>query len=124
GPYLAMITIAFAFVIEHAIIEAPWLTGGHNGIMNIAAPSLGSLAQGERAVALLALATAGFGAAFYTWLSHGTWGAGMRAVRDSETAAESLGIHPLMTKVAAFAVSAAFTGAAGALYAPLATFVT
>ena len=48
----------------------------------------------------------------------------MRAVRDSETAAESLGMNPLVTKAVAFAVSAGLAGAAGALYAPLSTFVT
>jgi len=124
GPYLAMITIAFAFVVEHAIIEAPGLTGGHNGIMMIPAPSLGPWWHGEQAVALLALLTVGVGLAVFTWLSRGTWGAAMRAVRDSEIAAESLGINPLTTKVMAFAVSAALAGAAGGLYAPLSTFVT
>ncbi|MFX6011242.1 branched-chain amino acid ABC transporter permease, partial [Acinetobacter baumannii] len=33
GPYLAMITIAFSFIIQHAIIELRDLTGGQNGIM-------------------------------------------------------------------------------------------
>lgn len=124
GPYLAMVTIAFAFVVEHVIIEAPALTGGQNGIMGIVQPGLGALAQGERAVALLALGLLGASVAFWVWLSRGTWGAAMRAVRDSETAAESLGLHPLVTKAIAFAVSAGLAGAAGALYAPLSTFVT
>ena len=124
GPYLAMITIAFAFVVEHAIIEAPGLTGGHNGIMLIPAPSLGPWLQGEQAVAILALLTVAVSLAMFAWLSRGTWGAAMRAVRDSEIAAESVGINPLVTKVVAFAVSAALAGAAGALYAPLSTFVT
>ncbi|MFT6224470.1 MAG: branched-chain amino acid transport system permease protein, partial [Paracoccaceae bacterium] len=30
GPYLAMMTIAFAFIVEHAAIELRGLTGGHN----------------------------------------------------------------------------------------------
>ena len=122
GPYLAMITIAFAFVVEHAIIEAPAFTGGQNGIMDIQAPQLGAL-EGDRSVALLALATLAWSLAIYAWLSRGTWGAALRAVRDSDVAAESLGIHPLVTKAVAFAISAAFAGAAGALYAPLTTFV-
>ena len=124
GPYLAMITIAFGFIVEHGIVEMRDLTGGQNGIMGIIAPSLGSLAQGERAVALLALAAAAVALAGYAWLSRGTWGAGMRAVRDSETAAASLGLNPLVIKVVAFAVSAACAGAAGALFAPLSSFVT
>ncbi|TFY98814.1 branched-chain amino acid ABC transporter ATP-binding protein/permease [Ramlibacter rhizophilus] len=124
GPYLAMVTIAFGFIVEHGIVEASGLTGGQNGIMGLQAPSLGALAQGERAVALLAIAAAGVALALYARLSRGTWGAAMRAVRDSETAAESLGLNPLVIKTAAFAVSAAVAAAAGALFAPLSGFVT
>jgi ABC-type branched-subunit amino acid transport system ATPase component/ABC-type branched-subunit amino acid transport system permease subunit len=124
GPYLAMITIAFGFVVEHAIVEASSLTGGQNGIMSIPSPVLGPLVEAERVIALLALATVGAVLAGFAWLSRGTWGAAMRAVRDSETASESLGIDPLVVKTVAFAVSAACAGAAGALFAPLSSFVT
>jgi branched-chain amino acid transport system ATP-binding protein len=124
GPYLAMITIAFGFIVEHGIVEAGALTGGQNGIMGIAGPALGSLAQGERAMALLAIATAGLALAAYTWLARGTWGAAMRAVRDAETASESIGLNPLAIKTVAFALSALVAAAAGALFAPLSGFVT
>ncbi len=124
GPYLAMITIAFGFIVENGIIEAGTLTGGQNGIMGITSPALGGLAQGERAVALLAIAAAGLGLAAYAWLARGTWGAAMRAVRDAETAAESVGLNPLVIKTVAFAVSALCAAAAGALFAPLSGFVT
>ena len=124
GPYLAMITIAFGMIVEHSIVEASSLTGGQNGIMGLSAPSLGSFAQGERAMALLAIAAAALSLACFTWLSRGTWGAAMRAVRDAETAAESIGLNPLVIKTVAFAVSAVCAAAAGALYAPLSGFVT
>jgi len=124
GPYLAMITIAFGFVVEHAIVESASLTGGQNGIMSIPSPALGTLTEAERVIALLALLTVGVVLAAYAWLSRGTWGAAMRAVRDSETAAESLGLNPLVVKTVAFAVSAACAGAAGGLFAPLSSFVT
>src|SRR4029079_18801011 len=35
GPYLAMVTIAFAFIVEYGVIEWKGLTGGANGLMNI-----------------------------------------------------------------------------------------
>ncbi|WP_413628721.1 ATP-binding cassette domain-containing protein [Herbaspirillum frisingense] len=123
GPYLAMITIAFSFIIQHAIIELRDLTGGQNGIMGLAAPSFMGL-QAERAIAVLGLVTAAVVLAAYCWLSRGSWGAAMRAVRDSETAAESIGLNPLVIKTVAFAVSAALAGLAGGLFAPLSTFVT
>jgi branched-chain amino acid transport system ATP-binding protein len=124
GPYLAMITIAFGFIVEHGIVEAGALTGGQNGIMGITGPALGGLAQGERAMALLAIAAAGVALAIYAWLARGTWGAAMRAVRDAETASESIGLNPLAIKTVAFAVSALCAAAAGALFAPLSGFVT
>ncbi|WP_298932493.1 branched-chain amino acid ABC transporter ATP-binding protein/permease [uncultured Ramlibacter sp.] len=124
GPYLAMITIAFGFIIEHAIVEARGLTGGQNGIMGVAAPSLFGLASGERAAAMLAVLLAAALLVAFALLSRGTWGAALRAVRDSETAAESVGLRPLVVKTVAFAVSAACAGAAGGLFAPLSGFVT
>ena len=124
GPYLAMITIAFGFVVENGIVEWRALTGGQNGIMGVAAPALGGVARGERAVALIALATIGAALAAYAWLARGTWGVAMRAVRDSETAAESIGLDPVAIKCAAFAISALCAGLAGGLFAPLAGFVT
>lgn len=124
GPYLAMVTIAFGFIVEHGAVEWRSLTGGQNGLMGIAQPSLPGIATGERAVAMLALVAAAVATAGMAWLSRGTWGAAMRAVKDSETAAESIGIDPLRVKTVAFAVSAAFAGLAGGLFAPLSGFVT
>ncbi len=124
GPYLAMITIAFGFIVEHGVVEMRELTGGQNGIMGIAAPAVPGLGSGERTMAMLAVLTAGAALALFAWLSRGTWGAAMRAVRDSETAAESIGINPLVVKTVAFAVSAVAAGVAGGLFAPLSGFVT
>ncbi|MCX2861476.1 ATP-binding cassette domain-containing protein [Paucibacter sp. PLA-PC-4] len=124
GPYLAMITIAFGFIVEHGAAEWRGLTGGQNGLMGYGGPGLGSFASGERAVAMLALIAAAASFVGYCLLARGRWGAGLRAVRDSETAAESIGLKPLPIKVVAFAVSAGLAGLAGGLFAPLAGMVT
>jgi ABC-type branched-subunit amino acid transport system ATPase component/ABC-type branched-subunit amino acid transport system permease subunit len=123
GPYLAMVTIAFSFIVQHAIVEMPALTGGQNGIMGIPPLTLGGFAP-EQAVAMAAIATTLVLVAAYAALAHGMWGAAMRAIMDSETAAESIGLNPLVIKVAAFAISAALAGLAGGLFAPLSGFVT
>jgi branched-chain amino acid transport system ATP-binding protein len=39
GPYLAMVTIAFAFIVQHLSIEWRELTGGSNGLMGLPPPS-------------------------------------------------------------------------------------
>ncbi|MNK07258.1 High-affinity branched-chain amino acid transport ATP-binding protein LivF [compost metagenome] len=123
GPYLAMITIAFGLIVEHALIEGGSLTGGQNGLMGIAQPALGGIG-GDRGVAMLAIVAVFAALAGYALLSRGTWGAAMRAVKDSETASESIGINPLAVKAAAFMVSAAVVGLAGGLYAPQAGMIT
>ncbi len=123
GPYLAMITIAFSFIVQHGIVELRDLTGGQNGIMGIGAPVLGEFGT-EQSVALIAIITAALAFAAYTWLAKGTWGAAMRAVKDSEIASESIGLNPLIIKSVAFAVSAMLAGLAGGLFAPLSGFVT
>ena len=124
GPYLAMVTIAFGFIVEHTIVEMRGLTGGQNGMMGIAAPTLGALAQGERAVAIIAVVATALAYICYALLSRGAWGAALRAVRDSEPASESIGLNPVAIKTAAFAISAFCAGAAGGLFAPLSGFVT
>ncbi|MDB5818573.1 MAG: urtE [Rhizobacter sp.] len=123
GPYLAMVTIAFGFIVEHGVVEMPGLTGGHNGIMGITAPTLPFISGGDRTMAIVAILTVGVSLALYSWLSRGTWGAALRAVRDSESAAESIGIDPLVVKTVAFAISAVAAGVAGGLFAPLSGFV-
>ena len=121
--YLAMITIAFGFIVEHALIEGGDVTGGQNGLMGIVQPSLGSLG-GDRGVAMLAIIAVFVALAGYARLARGAWGAAMRAVKDSETASESIGINPLVVKAVAFMVSAAMVGLAGGLYASQAGMIT
>ncbi len=124
GPYLAMVTIAFGFIVEHGVVELRTLTGGQNGLMNLPRPTLFGFTGSERTVAILAIVAAAFALAAFRWLSVGTWGAAMRAVRDSDVAAESIGIDPVVVKTVAFAGSAALAGLAGGLFAPLSGFVT
>ncbi|MDQ2139617.1 branched-chain amino acid ABC transporter ATP-binding protein/permease [Alcaligenaceae bacterium B3P038] len=124
GPYLAMVTIAFSFIVQHAAIEMRDLTGGQSGIMGIGGPSFAGGLSTEQGVALVAIATAAILLIAYARLSRGTWGAAMRAVKDSEVASESIGLRPLVIKTIAFALSAMTAGLAGGLFAPLSTFVT
>ncbi|UZN51218.1 ATP-binding cassette domain-containing protein [Cupriavidus cauae] len=124
GPGLAMITIAFGFIVEHGAVEWRALTGGQNGLMGIAQPTLPGVDGGERALTLIALAVLAVSLAAYARIARGSWGAAMRAVRDSETAAASIGIEPLLVRTMAFAVSAALAGLAGGLFAPMQGMVT
>ncbi len=122
GPYLAMITIAFAFVVHHSLIEWRDVTGGSNGLMGIPLPAFAGL-DPAILLALLAAALMIGALLFYQRLSHSSWGKAMRAVKASEIAARSLGFNPVISKTLAFALSAAVTGLAGGLLAPLLMFI-
>jgi ABC-type branched-subunit amino acid transport system ATPase component/ABC-type branched-subunit amino acid transport system permease subunit len=123
GPYLAMVTIAFAFIVEHGTIEWRDLTGGQNGLMGIVPPSIGSFSFTERDVAIMAVLCAGLALFFFHRFANSAAGKGMVAVRDAEIAARSIGLNPVIVKTAAFALSALLTGLAGAMFAPLLMFV-
>jgi branched-chain amino acid transport system ATP-binding protein/branched-chain amino acid transport system permease protein len=123
GPYLAMITIAFAFIVQHGTIEWKSLTGGQNGLMAFAAPSFLGQPFAERESATLSVLLAAVSLFLFRRLSLSGWGRAMVAVRDSETAARSIGLNPVTIKTASFAISAAFAGLAGAVYSPLMMFV-
>jgi ABC-type branched-subunit amino acid transport system ATPase component/ABC-type branched-subunit amino acid transport system permease subunit len=123
GPYLAMMTIAFAFIVEHGTIEWRELTGGQNGLMGIVQPSFGRALEGERGLSAISVALAGLSLYLFHRLARGPWGKAMLAVRDSETAARAIGFNPILVKTAAFGLSALFTGLAGGLFASLMAFV-
>jgi ABC-type branched-subunit amino acid transport system permease subunit/ABC-type branched-subunit amino acid transport system ATPase component len=57
-------------------------------------------------------------------LRRSAWGRAFVAVKDSEVAAESLGLSAYYVRIAAFTVSAAFAGAAGALFAFLNGYIS
>src|SRR6185295_7756281 len=95
GPYLAMVTIAFGFVIEQIAAEWKEVTGGWNGLLNIPPPSVFGFEFSERATTYLILFFTVASLGFFAWLSRNAWGQAMRAVRDSEVASQSIGLNPV-----------------------------
>ena len=124
GPYLAMVTIAFGFIVEHGATEWRGLTGGANGLMNIPPPAVGGYLLGERALAMLVLGLTAIVVVLFARLARSPWGLAMRAVRDSEVAAGSVGLNSVVVRTAAFTLSAIATGVAGAFFSPLTSFVS
>ncbi|MHC2107220.1 branched-chain amino acid ABC transporter ATP-binding protein/permease [Methylobacterium sp. CM6246] len=123
GPYLAMVTIAFGFIVEHALIEGGALTGGQNGLVVTGGPSLFGIPFAERELAILSVLAAGMSLYGFHRLALSRLGQAMCAVRDTDVAAASLGFDPVRVKTLAFAVSAALTGLAGAVLPPLMLFI-
>ncbi|HEX6137919.1 MAG TPA: branched-chain amino acid ABC transporter ATP-binding protein/permease [Casimicrobiaceae bacterium] len=123
GPYLAMVTIAFGFVVEYSAVEWESVTGGQNGLMNIPYPAFGAWSLGERGIALAAIAIMALALILYKRMAQSAWGLAMRAVRDSEVAAASIAVNPLAVRTLAFTISAVLAGIAGAFFASATTFV-
>ncbi len=124
GPYLAMVTIAFGFIVEQGAAEMGWLTGGWNGLIGIPPPSLAGYKFNERAIALFVLVLAVLAFWLYARLEANPWGKAMRAVRDSEVASQSIGLDPTLIRTVAFALSAALTGLAGGVFAAMSDFIS
>ncbi len=124
GPYLAMVTIAFAFIVEHGAVEWRELTGGANGLMNIPAIGLAGTEFSELNTVYLTILLTALTLFLYWRFADSAWGLAMRAIRDADTAGQSLGLNPIMIRAVAFGLSATAAGLAGGLFAPLTAFVS
>jgi branched-chain amino acid transport system ATP-binding protein len=124
GPYLAMVTIAFGFVVEQLAAEWRELTGGWNGLLNIPHPSAFGFQFGERGTAFLILFLVVSSLGLYGWLGRSAWGQAMRAIRDSEIAGQSIGLNPVAIRGAAFVLSAMMAGVAGGVFASITGFIS
>ena len=133
GLYLALATFAIAVATPAVIKRFEGFTGGGSGINLFGTPEL--------TASLTPVTVLGQELEFNDWLYYLSWtvaliayvvawlllrgrtGLAFRAVRDSETAAQSSGVSLARYKTLAFGVSAAYAGAAGSLFAIATTFV-
>ncbi|MDT8305914.1 MAG: branched-chain amino acid ABC transporter permease, partial [Anaerolineae bacterium] len=125
GDYLAIVTLGFGEIIRvlaTSDLLKPYI-GGAQGILNIVKPAVpdaavagGRLIQPEHFYYLIV--GAGLLAAFVSWrLRDSRLGRQWMALREDEDVAEAMGIHLVKTKLLAFAMGAAFSGLAGAIFA-------
>ena len=118
GHYLAMTTIGFGIILQLILINAIWLTGGSDGITKIPSPWLGSLELKDPSTFFY---VAAFSLLLLTWasirLKDSRVGRAFLAVQGNEMAAGTMGIDTTVYKVMAFALSAAYAGYGGALFA-------
>ena len=124
GPYLAMVTIAFGFIVEHVTIEWRDLTGGGNGLVLSMQPSVFGYALSERSLAVVGTVLVFAALILFERLKRSGWGYAMRAARDTEVATRSLGIDLVHVRAVAFVISAAAMALAGALFAPLQGYIS
>jgi branched-chain amino acid transport system permease protein len=117
GLYLAMVTLAFAMLIEHVLGRWKQVTGGFNGLPVPDPVVMGANLSGLKPFYFLCLGGLVITLVLLVNLMRGKTGRAFVGVRDSEAAAAGLGIWVASYKVLAFVISAAICGFAGALLA-------
>ncbi len=121
GHYLAFSTLAFQLIVLSVIGEAKDLTGGDTGLPGIPSLSLGPFAlEGQYRVFAFAYVTWVLAAAVLLCnhnLVNSRPGRALRALATSEAGALAAGVAVGRCKLQVFALSAAYAGLAGGVYA-------
>ncbi|SDT24616.1 branched-chain amino acid ABC transporter permease [Pseudomonas oryzae] len=115
GIYFAMITLALAQLVFFVYVQAPF-TGGENGLQGVPRGELFGLIDLKNNLAMyyFVLAVFLFGFAVIQRTIHSPYGQVLKAIRDNEPRAISLGYNVDAHKLLAFVISATLTGLAGA----------
>ncbi len=118
GIYFAMITLALAQMMYFVALRAPF-TGGEDGIQDVPRGRLFGLfdLSNEKAMYVFVLVTVLAGFLFIYRVINSPFGEVLKAIRENETRAVSLGYRTERYKLLAFVLSAAVAGLAGALKA-------
>jgi len=124
GPYLAMVTIAFGWVIFKILQEWVSVTGGDLGISSIPKAQLGPYLfdTGSFYYVVLGLFVATLTLQYR--LINSELGLRILAIKHSEIAVSSVGINVYRLKVFVFVISAAFAGFGGTLFAHQQNYVS
>ncbi len=123
GLYLAIATMGFGFIVDEILVRWESLTRGNMGMM-VDPPSIGPYTfESETQFFYLTLIILILTILAAKNILRSPTGRAMIAIRDSEVAAQAMGISMAKYKTTAFAVSAFFTGIAGSLYAHKLSFI-
>jgi branched-chain amino acid transport system permease protein len=115
GIYFAMITLALAQMVFFFSVQAPF-TGGEDGIQAVPRGRLFGVVDLSQPLAMYAVVLVIFLAGFLLIyrVVHSPFGQVLKAIRENESRAISLGYDTDRYKLLAFVLSAALSGAAGA----------
>jgi branched-chain amino acid transport system permease protein len=125
GIYFAMITLALAQVVYFICYEAPF-TGGENGIQGVERGALFGVLplQSDTVFYYLVLAILVAVLLFIGRVVHSPFGQILKAIRENEPRAVSLGYKVERYKLTAFVISTGLSGLAGSLKALVLGFAT
>lgn len=120
GDYLAIVTLGFGEIIRVLVISdlLKPVIGGAQGILQIPRPDLfGFTILQPQHFYYIILASVFLALFVSSRLRDSRLGRQWMALREDEDVAEAMGIHLVKTKLLAFAIGAAFSGLAGAIFA-------
>ena len=117
--YLAVATFGIAVTIQLVCVNWEAVTGGTLGLIGIPNPTKamaeGPLAQNALYLAIV-LAVGGLAFAALQSIVRAPWGRRLKAIREDETAAASLGKNPARIRLESFVLGCMLMGLSGALY--------
>jgi branched-chain amino acid transport system permease protein len=125
--YLAIATFGVAVALESVARNAQWLTGGARGMRGFPRPL--EAAVGDTflyGLLFLALVLTVLGVVYFGLerLVRAPYGRLLRAIREDEEAARSLGKSPARLRLQAFVIGSMIMGASGALYVSYSAFIS
>jgi branched-chain amino acid transport system permease protein len=118
--YLAITTFGIAVTLQLVALNAQGLTGGPFGLQFIPKPLAAAIPDNLAwNAAYLGTVLALLAMSYYALerLVRSPWGRVLRAIREDETAAESLGKRAFLFRLQAFVIGCMMMGLGGALYA-------
>lgn len=117
GFYIAIVTLAFFFVVQY-IFRSLEIAGGLHGLIGIPRPSIGGLlVRTDLQWYYLLLPVGAVSVLASANISRSRLGRSFLAIRDNDIAAANLGINVPVTRLRAFFVGSLFAGLAGGLAA-------
>lgn len=124
GHYLAMATLGIGIILRILFSECAGLTGGPSGLPGIADLHLGSLVfSSDLHLYALVWPLVLLQVLLSRHLLASRLGRALRAVHDSDIAAQSCGLDTSRLKLMVFVLSAVYASLAGSLYAHYVNFV-
>jgi len=123
GPYLAIATMGFGIAVQQVLMHWEAVTGGHMGLSVPRAQVTDWVVRGDVMTFHMVAGVALLMALAAVNLVRSNVGRAWAAIRDSDLAAEVVGVDLRKYRTMAFAVSAGYAGVAGGLFAYLVRFV-
>lgn len=121
--YLALATFAFGEAMQWVFLSWTPVTGGPNGLHIKPTVFFGTSILDDAGAYPVVAGLTVLLTIVAIMLSRSRFGRAFRAVRESEVAAVAMGIPVRRTKIAAFALSAAFAGVAGGMFSIFSTYI-